>query len=80
MLDKYEKGKYQMTKGELDFIEPDEKDRYKKESFEITTEDVKEVLELIVTTATSIASFDFWEKRCDDKKCEYCVLRDIMKN
>jgi CRISPR/Cas system-associated exonuclease Cas4 (RecB family) len=80
LLDKYEKGKYQMMKGELDFIEPDEKDRYKKESFEITAEDEKEVVDLIGKTATSIATFDFWTKKCDDKKCEYCALRDIMKN
>lgn len=79
LLDKYEKGKYQMRTGELDFIEPDDKDRYKKESFEITAEDEKEVLTLISDTATAIASFDFWDKKCDDKKCEYCKLRDIMK-
>lgn len=80
LLDKYEKGKYQMNKGELDFIEPVEKGKYRKESFDITPEDEKEVLELIALTATNIASFDFWNKRCDDKKCEYCALREIMKN
>lgn len=80
LLDKYEKGKYQMTTGELDFIEPDEKGRYRKESFIITPEEEKEVLALIAKTATSIANFDFWTKRCDDRKCEYCALRDIMKD
>ena len=78
LLDKYEKGKYQMKTGELDFIESDIKGNYKKESFEITPEDEKEVLALIAITATSIATFDFWDKKCEDKECKYCALRDIM--
>jgi hypothetical protein len=80
LLDKYEKGKYQMKTGELDFIEPDDKDRYKKENFEITEEDEKEVLGLISKTAFEIATFEFWNKKCDDKDCEYCALRNIMKS
>ncbi len=80
LLDKYEKGKYQMKTGEIDFIEPNDKDDYKKESFDISVEDEKEVLDLIGQTATAIARFDFWNKKCDDKKCEYCALREIMKN
>ena len=79
LLDKYEKGKYQMKTGVLDFIEPDDKGRYKSESFEITPEDEQELLELISQTSYSIANLDFWEKRCQDKKCEYCALRDLMK-
>ncbi len=80
LLDKYEKGKYQMQTGELDFIEPDDKGNYKKESFEITAEDEKEVLDLIGKTATQIATLDFWNKKCEDKNCEFCKLRDIMRN
>ncbi len=80
LLDKYEKGKYQMKTGEIDFIEPNDKGDYKKEGFEITSEDETEVLELISKVAGEIASFEFWDKKCDDKKCEYCVLREVMKN
>lgn len=86
LLDKYDNlpaqagGKYQMKVGELDFIEPDDKDRYKKENFEITEEDEKEVLALISRTAYEIATLGFWNKKCDDKDCEYCALRNIMKN
>ncbi len=80
LLDKYEKGKYQMQTGELDFIESDDKGNYKKEIFDITAEDEKEVLALIGETALHIANLDFWDKKCDDKDCEYCQLRDIMKN
>jgi DNA helicase-2/ATP-dependent DNA helicase PcrA len=85
LLDKYENlpaqagGKYQMQTGELDFIEPDDKDNYKKESFAITPEAEKEVLDLIGKTATNIANLSFWDKKCEDKDCEYCKLRDIMK-
>ena len=79
LLDKYEKGKYQMQTGELDFIEPDDKGEYGKENFEITTDDEREVLDLISQTATNIANLDFWDKRCEKKDCEYCALRNIMK-
>jgi DNA helicase II / ATP-dependent DNA helicase PcrA len=79
LLDKYEKGKYQMQTGELDFIEPDDKGEYGKENFEITADDEKEVLDLISQTATNIANLDFWDKRCEKKDCEYCALRNIMK-
>jgi DNA helicase-2/ATP-dependent DNA helicase PcrA len=79
LLDKYEKGKYQMRTGELDFIEPDDKGDYRKERFDITPEDEQTVLNLISQTAKSIARLEFWDKKCDDKDCEYCALREIMK-
>ncbi len=79
LLDKYEKGKFQMHTGELDFIEPALNGEYIKENFEITADDEKEVLELISQTATNIANLDFWDKRCEKKDCEYCALRAIMK-
>jgi len=80
LLDKYENSKYQMKAGEIDFIEPNDKGDYRRERFDITPEDEQEVITLIGQTATAIARFDFWDKKCDDKKCEYCALRGIMKN
>ena len=79
LLDKYEKGRYQMQIGELDFIEPADNGEYKKESFDITVEDEKLLLSLITQTATAIANLEFWDKKCDDRECQYCGLRDIMK-
>ncbi|MFA6341212.1 MAG: PD-(D/E)XK nuclease family protein, partial [Candidatus Paceibacterota bacterium] len=81
LLDKYSEGKngYIVETGELDFIEPDQKGKYKKEKFSITDDDVKELVLLIQKSASEIANFDFWDKECDEKDCEYCRLRKIMK-
>ena len=69
-----------MSEGQIDFIEPDTKEEHRKEDFEIISEDVSEVTKLVSQTAGEIARFDFWDKRCDDKACEYCALRNIIKD
>ena len=71
-------GKYRMVSGELDFVEPTKAGQYKKEKFEVTNADVKELEELIRTVTTEILSLGFWQKRCDDAKCEYCKLKEMM--
>ena len=78
LLDKYENGKYKMKSGEIDFVEPDEKDHHKKERFVITDEEVKALEELVLKSAHEILEVSFWDKRCDEKICEYCELRDMM--
>ena len=75
-----EKKKYLMKFGELDFIEQDDKGRYKKESFEISDEEVLELKKLINEKAQEIYNLDFWDKNCDDEKCQYCELsRSLIK-
>lgn len=79
LLDLYENGKYKMTSGEIDFIEPNDSGKYKKEKFEITSEEVAELRTTIERVATEILNLEFWDKKCDDPKCEYCALRQLMK-
>jgi DNA helicase-2/ATP-dependent DNA helicase PcrA len=74
LLDRDEKKKYNMISGELDFIEPDEKGKNKKEKFEISNEEVTDLEKLITEKALEIYKFDFWNKTCKDKKCEFCAL------
>ena len=78
LLSKYENGKYDMREGEIDFVEPDKKSgKYKKFTFTITDEHVRELTELIQQTATDILSLSFWNKKCDDGDCEWCRMRGI---
>ncbi len=84
LLDKYPGNiegsiKYMMETGELDFIEPDTSGKYKKEKFIISEDEEKELITIIQMTTKDIANFEFWDKKCDDKKCEYCKLKEIMK-
>jgi DNA helicase-2/ATP-dependent DNA helicase PcrA len=79
LLNKYENGKkFKMVSGDIDFIEPDGKGRYKKERFSINPEEIDELEKLILKTTNEILSLSFWDKSCEDEKCEFCALRKMM--
>ena len=83
LIDEHFGGRVVMQNAVLDFLEPDtdggkKEGKYKKEVFEITHEDVKNLKEQIITVAHEIRNLDFWTKKCDDKDCKYCELRDLM--
>jgi len=73
-------GRYAMHSGEIDFVEPDDKGRYRKERFEITPAETKALEEQIKTVAQEILDLSFWDKTCDDAECEYCALRKMTGN
>lgn len=79
LIDEYYDGRVVMQNATLDFLEPDsDSGKYKKESFEITNDDAVELKKKIIEVAHEIRNLDFWSKRCDDKDCKYCGLRDLM--
>lgn len=78
LLDEYKNGKYRMKKGTLDFVEPNDRGIWKREEFEVEERQKKDLKELLKETADSIANLKFWDMRCEDKKCRYCRLRDIL--
>jgi DNA helicase II / ATP-dependent DNA helicase PcrA len=69
---------FTMVSADIDFVQPDEKGRYKKESFVITDEEVTLLTEEIMRVAHEILSLSFWNMRCEDEECEYCALREMM--
>jgi DNA helicase II / ATP-dependent DNA helicase PcrA len=78
LLNNYLDGKYKMVSGEIDFIQPDEKGNYHKELFTVTPEMVSELTEQIKNVSKEILDLSFWDKTCDDKKCEFCALRKMI--
>lgn len=78
LLDRYQNKKMQMTEGVIEFVEPDKKGEFKREIFEITDEDTKQLEDEITRIASEITNLTFWDQRCDDKECEYCELRDFI--
>ncbi len=78
LLTLYERGKWVMHEGVLDFVEPDAKNRFHQERFVIGEEDVSELKKIIEHTTNEIFNLDFWDRRCDNKKCDFCALRDMM--
>ena len=78
LLNLDEKKKYIMKSGELDFIEADEKGKQKKDIYDISDAHVEELTALIKEKAQEIYTFSFWDKKCDEKDCEYCKLGKIL--
>lgn len=76
LLNGFDNGKYKVTSGEIDFIEPDARGNYKKEKFEITDEEVTELGEIIKKVYNEIVELKFWDKKCSGKDCTYCALRE----
>ncbi|MDP3991091.1 MAG: PD-(D/E)XK nuclease family protein, partial [Candidatus Nealsonbacteria bacterium] len=79
LLNYYQDGKFKMVAGEINFIEPDGRGNYKKELFDINPEEVAELEKQIKEVAKEILSLSFWDKTCNDSKCEYCKLRKMIK-
>ena len=79
LLNYYQDGKFNMVAGEINFIEPDSKGNYRKELFDINPEGVAELEKQIKAVVKEILSLSFWDKTCDDPKCEYCKLRKMIK-
>jgi len=80
LLDLYEDGRYRMTQGSIEFVEPTKEGIYKSELFEITDSDRVEVEALVLEIAMEIYTVSFWNKMCDDPKCEFCYLRKAMSS
>lgn len=68
-----------MEEGVIEFLEPSDSGQYKREAFEISDTEVTELKETIVHVADEITSLAFWDKRCDDKECEYCAYRNLIR-
>ncbi len=68
-----------LSRGVLDFIEPNERGVYKHEVFDLESGDVKNLVKEIQRVAEEIMSLSFWDRRCGVVGCEYCVLRETME-
>ncbi len=80
LLDRYKEGgsRYVMSSGEIDFIEPNQNNKYQKERFVIKDEEVKELEELLKKVGNEILNVSYWNEKCDEKDCEFCRLRDLI--
>jgi succinate dehydrogenase/fumarate reductase-like Fe-S protein len=67
-----------MVAGRIDFVEPDSNGKWHREDFVVSDEQQKELVENIKQVAEEILELAFWERRCEDKKCEYCALREML--
>lgn len=78
LLNNYENARYKMISADVDFVEPTESGKYKKEPFTILEEEVRELEGVIRKSADELLSLSFWNSRCEDDTCEFCELREMM--
>lgn len=81
LLDHYAPGKgntWNMQSGQIDFLEPNKSGKYKKEWFPITSDMTKDLQETIKDVVNRIRNLSFWNDRCDDSRCRFCQLREMM--
>jgi len=76
LLDGYKGGKYKMTEAQIDFIEPNSKGKHERRTFIINEEEAGALKTQIIQIAEEIRSLAFWDKKCDEKDCPYCRLRE----
>lgn len=78
LLDRYKEGLLKMNEGVIDFVEPDDKNRLKSETFIIDVARVRELESQIEFIADQIINLKFWNQTCNEEDCEYCKLRAIV--
>lgn len=78
LLDRYRNGFFNMSNGIIEFVEPNDSGAYKREIFEITSQEVDELLKEIVRVSQEIINLTFWNTKCDDRECRYCTLSEYL--
>jgi DNA helicase II / ATP-dependent DNA helicase PcrA len=71
--------KYEMVSGELDFVEPDDKGKFKKFRYEVSDIEIKNLVETVKKVSEEIYNLSFWNTTCEEKDCEYCALAKHLK-
>jgi len=67
-----------MKEGVIDFVEPNERGKYKQEHFVVTEEERDELIQTIEQMTSDIISLDFTQKGCQEKTCDWCRLSESL--
>ena len=78
--------KWKMKEASLDFLEPSSakasegqaRPKFKQEVFAPSEKEVADLKKEIARIAKEIINFEFYGKKCDDKKCRYCGLNEYL--
>ena len=74
LLDLYDNGRWRMQAGEINFIEPDSRDTYHQERFEITDDVIALLRSTIASASRDVWTGAFWNATCGRADCPYCRL------
>lgn len=79
LLSRYRNGFFKMNSGIIDFVEPNDSGIYKREVFDISSQEAEVLLNEIKRVADEITNLTFWGAKCDKKDCNYCKLSEYIK-
>lgn len=71
LVDNYDQKAWQVISSEFDFVEPDNKKKYRKEKIIITDADISTVKNQITTVWQKIQNHEFY-KGCGKEECHWC--------
>lgn len=71
LVDNYDQKAWQVISSEFDFVEPDNKKKYRKEKIIITDDDISTVKNQITTVWQKIQNHEFY-KGCGKEECHWC--------
>jgi len=72
-------GTWNMTSGQIDFLEPSPSGTYKKEALGVTAEMTGDLKTVIRNMYESVRELSFWNERCNARDCRYCAIRNRME-
>ncbi len=78
LLDRYKNNLFKMQNGVIEYVEPTENGQFRREIFLINKEEEEGLLKQVTEVGNDIINFSFWDKKCNDKNCEYCKLRKYI--
>ncbi len=76
LLSLYKDGSMPMASGEINFLEPNDSGKYKREEFIIADEEVEELKKTILRVADEIRNFAFAGNGCGKDDCDYCRMAE----
>ncbi len=78
MLETYFKDK-KVEEGVIEFVEPDDKGRFKKESFDLKFQELDGLKNDINKMIKELLDLEFIDKKCEERGCEFCEMGEILK-
>lgn len=75
LLRGYQGGALRMVSGQIEYIQPDPREKYRGEAFALEELPIEETEAAIKKVISEVLALSFWERKCDDRECAYCTMR-----
>lgn len=78
LLERGAAGKGQrVSEGSIAFVRADSRGQFREVSVPLDAADLEAVEAEALAAAREIDALAFWDRRCEDQKCEYCRMREL---